>query len=110
MPAQQKPKKDRGTRNGDRCNGKAWSRNSVQRATPKVRTVKGYLGYSFKRIDKMAAEAGVERHYIMEALFLQRQKRNEYRYSMPPSLRRQLAREIELKHLRQRLYGRSSGE
>lgn len=109
VPAQQKAKSDakRGTRNGDRRNGKSWSRNSDHDGTafmPVTRPAKGYLGYSFKRIDKMAAEAGVDRTTIMQTLYEKRQKRIEYRRSMSPSLRRQLANSIKLRQMRQKLY------
>lgn len=106
MAAQQKAKKDRGTRNGDRRNGKSWSRNSDRVATrnPETRKPKSYLGYSFKRIDKMAAEKGVNREAIMHDLYEKRVKRINYRRSMPPGLRRQLADSIKLKHGRQKLY------
>lgn len=111
MPAQQKAKSDakRGIRNPDRRNSKAWSIGHDRAENPVKRKPKGYLGYSFKRIDKMAAEAGVEREIIMHRLYEKRQKRIEYRRSMSPSLRHQLADSIELRHQRQKLYANGKG-
>lgn len=93
--------------NPDRRNRKRWARNSPENPNNNLLKreikVKGYLGYSFKRIAEIAKAQGVGEDIIMLRLKAKREQRATYRHMTRADERRANQVKLESRHRAQKI-------